>query len=102
MVNLDRAILRMRDTAMTQEILDKTMIADKIGQFLGDETHQDRRTMFIPMAIVEDLTRLHRKWLSKDFGVKAERGLKQDSKAHSVRTQNGLMVTVTITSGTDI
>ena len=69
---------RMREKEMTQAVLDNTHIIDEIGHFLIDENLGERRTGFVPMATIEDLTRLHRKWLSGDLGVSANRGLLHD------------------------
>ncbi|KIV96873.1 hypothetical protein PV10_00687 [Exophiala mesophila] len=78
LVNLHRSMDRMREKEMTQPVLDNTHIINEIGHFLIDENLRERRTGFVPMATIEDLTRLHRKWLSGDLGVRANRGLLHD------------------------
>jgi hypothetical protein len=76
-IRIQNWIAKMQTNSVTQQVLDKSKVLDRIDAFLGADNAAMRQAKAVPVHIIEDLTWLQGKWRSGDLSVLARRGLRR-------------------------
>ncbi|KAK5205365.1 hypothetical protein LTR41_008819 [Exophiala xenobiotica] len=76
-IRIQNWVAKMQTNSVTQEILHKSRVLDRIDAFLGVDNAAMRQAKAVPVHIIEDLTWLQGKWRSGDLSVLARRGLRR-------------------------